>query len=200
MEKRKENKTPNRGSHSWSRSRTETRNINNRRDKSKSTERIVFPPRNNQNRSKTSNTEDIREKYDQNKRKIFPKDRKTSEKIEAIVITTNGNGWNVRIAEQEHNEVHINPKIQLSQGLKYIPTPKRNMIELKRDVAKFTRKLRLSEEKEIENEVDISLVKAKSSFHPPWNKNACFKLPAIINQILPNLIGKNHQHWKIIVN
>ena len=30
-----------------------------------------------------------------------------------------------------------------------------------------------SEEKEIENEVDISLVKAKSSFHPPRNKNAC---------------------------
>ena len=30
-----------------------------------------------------------------------------------------------------------------------------------------------SEEKEIENEVDISLVKAKSSFHPPQNRNAC---------------------------
>ena len=29
------------------------------------------------------------------------------------------------------------------------------------------------EEKEIENEVDISLVKAKSSFHPPRNRNAC---------------------------
>ena len=30
-----------------------------------------------------------------------------------------------------------------------------------------------SEEKEIENEVDIWLVKAKSSFHPPRNRNAC---------------------------
>ena len=29
-----------------------------------------------------------------------------------------------------------------------------------------------SEEKEIENEVDISHVKAKSSFHPPRNRNA----------------------------
>ena len=30
-----------------------------------------------------------------------------------------------------------------------------------------------SEEKEIENEVDISPVKAKISFHPPQNRNAC---------------------------
>ena len=30
-----------------------------------------------------------------------------------------------------------------------------------------------AEEKEIENEVDIWLVKAKSSFHPPRNRNAC---------------------------
>ena len=30
-----------------------------------------------------------------------------------------------------------------------------------------------SEEKEIEIEVDISLVKAKSSFHPPRKRNAC---------------------------
>ena len=30
-----------------------------------------------------------------------------------------------------------------------------------------------SEEKEIENEVDVSLVKAKSSFYPPQNRNAC---------------------------
>ena len=30
-----------------------------------------------------------------------------------------------------------------------------------------------SQEKKIENEVDISLVKAKSSIHPSWNRNAC---------------------------
>ena len=59
-----------------------------------------------------------------------------------------------------------------------------------------------SAEKEIGNEVDISLVKAKSSFHPPRNRNAfwtkqlifynnkLFKLLAIINQILPKLSGK----------
>ena len=51
------------------------------------------------------------------------------------------------------------------KGLKYTPTPKRNIIELKRDVVEFPRKLRLiemfsSEEQEIENKVDISLAKA----------------------------------------
>ena len=29
------------------------------------------------------------------------------------------------------------------------------------------------EKKKIKNEVDISLVKAKSCFHPPRNRNAC---------------------------
>ena len=51
------------------------------------------------------------------------------------------------------------------KALKYTPTPKRNIIELKRDVVEFPRKLRLiemfsSEEQEIENKVDISLAKA----------------------------------------
>ena len=51
------------------------------------------------------------------------------------------------------------------KGLKYKPTPKRNITELKRDVVEFTRKLRLiemfsSEEQEIKIKVDISLVKA----------------------------------------
>ena len=71
-----------------------------------------------------------------------------------------------------------NQKIILIKVLKYTPTPKRNIFEFKRDVVEFTRNLRLiemfsSEEKEIENEVDISLVKAKSSFHPPRNRNTC---------------------------
>ena len=58
-----------------------------------------------------------------------------------------------------------------------------------------------SEEKEIENEIDISLVKTKTSFHPP--RDSCldktivffyysklFKLLARINQILSKLSGK----------
>ena len=114
FEKRKESKTPNRGNRS--RSRSETRNSNNRRDKSKSTEKTVLPPRNNQNRSTRSKTEHNREKYDQKKRNIFPKGRTTLKKFETIVITTNGNNRNVRLAEQEHNEVHIILETQLSQN------------------------------------------------------------------------------------
>ena len=49
------------------------------------------------------------------KRNIFPKGRTTSEKFETIVIRTNGNNRNVRLAEQQH-EVHIIPETQLSQN------------------------------------------------------------------------------------
>lgn len=64
------------------------------------------------------------------------------------------------------------------KGLKYTRTPLRNIIEKKRHAEEFTRKLRLiemcsSEDQEIENWVDTSLVKAKSSFHPPQNRNTC---------------------------
>ena len=50
------------------------------------------------------------------------------------------------------------------KGLKFTPTSKRNVIEVKRDVAKFTRKLRLiemlsSEEKKLENELNTSIAK-----------------------------------------
>ena len=113
FEKRKENKTSNRDNRS--RSRSETRNSNSRRDNSKSTERIVFPPSNNQNRSTKSQTEDNPKKYEK-KRNIFSKGRSTSEKFETIVISTNGNNRNVRLAEQEHNEIHIIPETQLSQN------------------------------------------------------------------------------------
>ena len=40
----------------------------------------------------------------------------TSEKFETIVITANGNNRNVRLAEQEHNEVPISPETQLSHN------------------------------------------------------------------------------------
>ena len=81
LEKRNENRRPNRGNHSRSRSRSETRNSNNRRDKSKSTERVLLPPRNNQNRSTKSKAENIPEKYDQYKGNIFPKGRTKLEKF-----------------------------------------------------------------------------------------------------------------------
>ena len=64
------------------------------------------------------------------------------------------------------------------KGLKFTPTSKRNVIKVKRDVAKFTRKLRLieilsSEEKKPENELNTSLAKPRSSCNPPRNRNAC---------------------------
>ena len=82
---------PNTGNHSRSRSRSETRNSNNKRDEKKSTERTVLSPKSNQNRSTRSKTEDNREKYGQKKRNIFQKGRTASEKFETIIIITNGN-------------------------------------------------------------------------------------------------------------
>ena len=58
----------------------------------------------------------IVKKHNQHKRNIFPKGRTTSEKFETIVITTNGNNQNVRLAEKEHNEVHIILETQLNQN------------------------------------------------------------------------------------
>ena len=69
--------------------------------------------------------------------------------------------------------------------LKYTPTPKGNIIKLKRDVVEFTKNPRLigmfsSEEKEIENEIDVSLVKTKTSFHPPRNRDSCLEKTIVI--------------------
>ena len=69
--------------------------------------------------------------------------------------------------------------------LKYTPTPKRNIIKLKRDVVEFTKNPRLigmfsSEEKEIENEIDVSLVKIKTPFHPPRNRDSCLQKTIVI--------------------
>ena len=103
---------------------------------------------------------------------------------------------------------------QRSKGLKYTPTPKQDIIELKWNVAVFTRKLRLiemfsPEEKEIENEIDTSLVKAKNSFHSPGNRNACLDKTIDSlqqqnlkqqNQILPKLSEKIYWYRKIILN
>ena len=67
------------------------------------------------------------------------------------------------------NEHQINV---LKKGLKFTPTPKRNVHELKRDIEQFTRKLRLVEFfSEEENSNDTSLVKNKSNFHPPRDRD-----------------------------
>ena len=60
----------------------------------------------------------------------------------------------------------------LSKGLKFTPTPKRNVQELKKDTENFTRKLRLIEFfANEEANYDGSLVKKKGEFNPPRNRN-----------------------------
>ena len=59
----------------------------------------------------------------------------------------------------------------LNKGLKFTPTPKRNIFELKKDIETFSRKLRLVEFfAETENFDDDSLVRNKSTFNPPRNR------------------------------
>ena len=68
----------------------------------------------------------------------------------------------------------------LRRGLKFTPTTKPNTIELKRDIQEFTRKLRLTEffhsenldsPQETRKSVSGPLVKYKSNFYPPCNRN-----------------------------
>ena len=63
----------------------------------------------------------------------------------------------------------------LSKGLKFTPTPQRNLLEMEKDIKDFTRKLRLaelfSENPELDTP-DSSLVKNKSNFCPPQNRNS----------------------------
>ena len=64
----------------------------------------MLTSKSNQSISRKSKTENNREKYV--KKKSF----------ETIVITTNRNNRNVRLAEQKYNEVYIIPETQLSQN------------------------------------------------------------------------------------
>ena len=69
------------------------------------------------------------------------------------------------------------PQINLLlKGLKFTPTPRGNKIELKPDINEFTRKLRLAEFFHKEETIQESnnttpLVKNKSNFFPPKNRN-----------------------------
>ena len=63
----------------------------------------------------------------------------------------------------------------LSKGLKFTPTPQRNLPEMEKDIKDFTRKLRLIEfflENPELDTPDSSLVKSKSNFCPPQNRNS----------------------------
>ena len=59
----------------------------------------------------------------------------------------------------------------LSKGLKFTPTPRRNTVEMEKDIHNFTRKLRLTEYLANENDITFDeetqpLVKNKVTFYP----------------------------------
>ena len=63
----------------------------------------------------------------------------------------------------------------LRKGLQFTPTPQRNLPEMKKGIKDFTGTLRLadffSENPELDTP-DSSLVKSKSNFCPPQNRNS----------------------------
>ena len=89
----------------------------------------------------------------------------------------------------------------LRRGLKFTPTPKPNTIELKSDIQEFTRKLRLikffhsenlDNSQETRESVSGPLVKNKSNFYPPRNRNKFLDTTIdFINQQNLNNLSKN---------
>ena len=88
--------------------------------------------------------------------------------------------------------------VLIKYGLKFTPIPQRNLIELRTDIRKFCRKLRLieffAEESTIE---DNSVVKPESTFHP--NRN-CHPILDIYIDFLYPLEEKARQMEKVKYN
>lgn len=59
----------------------------------------------------------------------------------------------------------------LKLGLKFCPTPKSNIAELKKDLKEFERKFRLIETLDNKGDKDDSLVKNKSTYFPNKQNN-----------------------------
>ena len=86
----------------------------------------------------------------------------------------------------------------LSKGLKFTPTPRRNTIEMEKDIHNFTRKLRLTEYFANENDITFDeqtepLVKNRGTFHPPRNRNKMLDtvVDYLNNQNFDNAATKN---------
>ena len=86
----------------------------------------------------------------------------------------------------------------LSKDLKFTPTPRRNTIEMEKDIHNFTRKLRLTEYFANENDITFDeetqpLVKNKGTFHPPGNRNKTLDIVVdyLSNQNFANAATKN---------
>ena len=87
----------------------------------------------------------------------------------------------------------------LEKGLKFTPIPeKENTQELKEDLFEFTRKLRLTKYFYGREDPDISLVKNKSDFIPPKNRNAA--LERYIENVQNTPTTKSNQNIKYNVS
>ena len=83
----------------------------------------------------------------------------------------------------------------LLRGLKFTPTPQSNSIQLTCDLKTFARKLRLTEYFDDHNVTPIdqkneSLVKSKSMFYPPRNRNKELETPK--SQLITNAIKEQN--------
>ena len=84
-------------------------------------------------------------------------------------IESKGNVKIINLSKRNLNESEIK---LLKRGLKFTPTPdKSNNIELKGDMNEFCRKMRLIEYFDGTEDDDISIVKNKSDFIPPKDRN-----------------------------
>ena len=105
----------------------------------------------------------------------------------------------VPIKQTDNNspKVIIHPKVNF-KGLKFTPTPRRNTIEMEKDIHNFTRKLRLTEYFANENDITFDeeaqpLAKNKGTFHPPRNRNKTLDIVVddLNNQSFDNAATKN---------
>ena len=85
------------------------------------------------------------------------------------------------------------------EGLKFKPSPQRNLPEMEKDIKDFTRKFGLveffSENPELDTP-DSSLVKSKSNFCPPQNRNTTLEsvIKFLQKQSFYNKNFKNKSH------
>ena len=81
---------------------------------------------------------------------------------------------NLRIVNLSSKELRKGQIKLLSKGLKFTPTPKKDMCEISPDIQNFCTKLRKKEffeDKSDASHTDESLAKNKSNFFPPRNRN-----------------------------
>ena len=126
----------------------------------------------NQEKRKTINKNKLKQKQNQEKNLQNKHQDQQITEVEEKETMTKPKIFNLsnKVLSQQHVKV-------LRKGLKFTSTPLPNKIELKNDVQQFSRKSRLLEffSKENDSEEgessDDSIIKNKSSFNPPRNRD-----------------------------